>query len=195
MDVSEYILNSIKLYFNPSEAVEQLKKATPGMAFLVNYVIAIILATIVGFINLGNPDIATLGFGNFYVFIQVLMTLVGFPLGVLIVSGILHLFLMMFGAKGKFTVTFKYFLSLYLFSAVIGGILNILLLALSQNIAVANVLVGIVIVLISFALWIWYAVISVITYAKAHNISYVRSFLAVIVIPLAIALIIGVFVA
>ncbi|MFW6272813.1 MAG: hypothetical protein ACOC2U_03435 [bacterium] len=102
--------------------------------------------------------------------------------------GILHLLLLLFGAKGGFWKTFKYSLSL---SVVVQFISASFLLLISlfgfNEIIVAALSVGFLLILFVFS--IWNLVLLVIVMARVHNISILRTVMAIIVIPLVLGII------
>lgn len=119
-------------------------------------------------------------------FIFILMTSIA---GIFIISGIIHLFVLLLNGKNRFSETFKVLIygdtPRFIFSIITVPI-STLIIPVTKGVLSQKLIVMIITGIIGLAILIWSIYLKVIGIAKLQNISKFRAFAAVFLIPLGI---------
>ena len=191
MDILKFIKSSILLYFwkEDNKNYNYIKSS--------NAVLPICIITALSLIGLLISFFSTYflyDFGEYEVFgfiIAFFGILLLTPLFIFIFFGITHLFLKLFGGSASFEETVKFGASITILQSLFALIYNFVPNEIYANLNLENleivlVLFLFILLLISFTLFIWGFIISILTYAKLHKISTLKCFFAIlcsIIIP------------
>ena len=121
--------------------------------------------------------------------------LVMIPIGWFITYGLYHLFMLMLGVPSKFTSTLSLGLLIGLPVVIITTLLQLLLVLMNQFVGFSNnwieLLWTIPVILVVMGISFWSLAAVIYAYSKIYHASIARVFIAIFVIPMAIALFIA----
>lgn len=200
MNFGKYILSSINLYFGKvDEGYKYIKKEINWKeAFFISYVLIVlgdIITTIMIQFTSGYQTINNM-YGDYYILISILASIILTPLLLFISSGLLHLGFKVIDGKNKYTETMKYVFSLNIFMSIISLIFSFFPIDIMQKTDYSRILYSIILGIIALILLIWYLIVGCSIFSKVHKISKGAAFggyLLSLLFILGIFLVLGIF--
>ena len=181
----DFVKNSFKSFFFKEDAMDNIDdnislKAAFFSTWLFHTLVQILI------IISGYKVFMTSFMAGITYSLSSILGIIFYPLIVFLSCGVIYVLLYLVGARGSFKTTLKFFLVISLVPTLVSSFLMIginLLPSLAQQIFIGYSLVGII-------LMIWILILSLKVYSAIHEISKLRVFFALFVIPTIIAIII-----
>lgn len=187
--ISNYLANCLKAYTFDKQAIKEIfEQITWQKALLVIWPIVFVISALnqgISLFTTSSPLAMSMMLG--FVLMSIFFTLLLIPVGYFIGAGILHLFLMLLGGNAGYNETLKGLISFSL----VPTILSFLVQVLSDIVPSSNGIIGTIFMIISSLIIVWAIIVEVIGYSYIHQLDYMKTTLAVVVIPLALLLIIS----
>ena len=188
MDLIKYFISSVKLWFFNNESLDYIQEnVTWWQACLSLFSLSFLLFFIGVFINssiyfelLGSITGSSILFLVLFFLFGIFILL---PIIYFVTLGMIHLFLLIFGGKAKFSDTVKFFFSIYLLPTIIFSLFSIIQTFLASLNQALLVFFSFFYVLFILCFLIWIIILMVYIFSKLHNISILRTVFAVIVLP------------
>ncbi len=195
MVLLQYIQKSFGFYTKQSnESYEYVEnKIDWSYAFIVSYVLGLIASIITLSIDsILNPNYQAI-FGVATIPITLIFTAILIPIFVFISYGIIYGFFKLVGGEAGFLDTMKFGMAISLLPALINIVLNPLsylkYVIKSPTLLIA---IAVIMIIVGLALFVFILMVSIKTFSKLHNLTTLRTIVALIALPLVVILLIGI---
>lgn len=182
MDLVKYLKCVFLVYFsNFDESFDYIKdKVKLSQAFLMSCVFLVLYNVVYILINFMYTS-TYLSLVSITLLISILVSIIVIPIGLFLSSGYLHLFLKLFGAKGKFLDgTLKYVSNISIPQTIFSLIVIMPFVYLLNFMYEFELVLTIILLCISLAFGIWNIFIYIKGFSKIHQISKTRVFLSIL---------------
>ena len=181
----DFVKNSFKSFFFNEDAMDYIDENISLKAAFFSSWLFITLVQIIIILS-GYKFFMTSFMTGITYSLSNILGIIFYPLTIFLSSGIIYVLLYIVGARGSFKTTLKFFLVISLVPALISSFIMIginLFPSLAQQIYLGYSLFSII-------LMIWILILSIKVYSAIHEISKVKVFVALFVIPIIIYIII-----
>ena len=185
MDLINFYVNSFKVYFLNKKAIDDIHDNYSWGTALVAGLVLSFIANI--FTLLFQPEKSVLGF--LYILFY---TLVMYPISVFLGVSFIWILLKIFGGKPKYMDLLKFLVSMSITPSIIISLLSIPLYFMVESMGILSMdiffIYLFIYVIIVMLMMVWMVYLSIVIYSLISNISKLRTFFAMVIIPLGILL-------
>lgn len=190
--IVEFIKNASKLYIFDKKALSNLEKSvswkTPYFTLLILSSISLMGSLTITFLQEG----ISLPYSPIFILMGALLSIIFTALSIFISSGIIFLLLKLVGGKAKFLDTLKIYASIGTISTTLSFIIIILNLGIPVTQSLIIAIISFITAMLSTSIALWALITNVVSLARLHKIPYIKSVIALIIIPLLFVIILAI---